>query len=113
MSKTKQSERDYTMMKQAFMAGMIITAVVFAPIIRGALFGSSSSPMISDRVLRLEVQNGEHARLAEQLISQSGIITGMQEAQAEMFAQVRILAEMVNAMQKREFARLEDRHSGL
>ncbi len=101
------------MMKQAFMAGMIVMAVIFAPIIRGALLGSSSSSVMSDRVLRLEVQNGEHARLAEQLISQSGIIDGMQEAQAKMFAQVKILAEMVNAMQKREYARLEARHNGL
>ncbi len=103
-----RTQRDYTMMKHAFLAGMITLAIIFAPAVRGALFKSSSTDY-TDRILRLEVQNGEHARLAEQISAQATFIDGLQQAQAKMVVQVKILAEVVSAMQQREFARLEGR----
>jgi len=106
--KETQTQRDFTMMKHAFLAGMITLAIIFAPAVRGALFKSSSTDY-TDRILRLEIQNGEHARLAKQLDSQATISDGLQIAQAQLIAQVKILAEVVSVMQQREFARLEGR----
>ncbi len=110
--KQSQIQRDYTMTKHAFLAGMITLAVIFGPFVRGALFKSSSTDS-TDRILRLEIQNGEHARLAEQYRVQAAFVAGLQQAQAKMVVQVKNLAEVVNAMQQREFARLEERHNGL
>ncbi len=110
--KEDQSQRDYTMMKHAFLAGMITLAIFIAPIVRGAFFKTSSTDY-TDRILRLEVQNTEHVRLAKQLDNQATISDGLQIAQAQLIAQVKILAEVVSVMQQREFARLEDRRSGL
>jgi len=44
---------------------------------------------------------------------QATIIEGLQSAQAQLIVQVEALATMVGAMQQREFARLEERRSGL
>ena len=107
--KEDQSQRDYTMMKHAFLAGMITLAILFAPIVRGAFFKTTPATDATDRILRLEIQNTEHARLAKQLDSQAIISDGLQIAQAQLIAQVKILAEVVSVMQQREFARLEGR----
>ena len=88
-------------------------AFVFAPLIRGALFGAGSPAVDPERLLRLEIQNQEHARLAGQIGDQADIIDGMQDAQAQLVVQVKVLAEVVTAMQKREFARLESRNNGI
>ncbi len=101
------SSRDYTIAKQAFLAGMVVMAVVFGPVIRGALFDSPGAGAVSDRLLTLEVQNDEHVRLADQADGQAGVIDGLQAALIQVVVQVKTLAEMVNAMQQREYARLE------
>ncbi len=112
--KQTQTQRDYTMMKHAFLAGMITLAVIFGPIVRGAFFKTTPAVGVdANRILRLEMQNSEHTRLAKQLGSQATIINGMQLSQAQLIAQVKILAEVVSVMQQREFARLEERRNGL
>jgi len=107
-----ERKRDLTLLKQGIIVGIFIVAVIFGPIIRGAIF----KPPVSDhsnRITRLETQNDEHARITSQMGRQATIIEGLQSAQAQLIVQVEALATMVGAMQQREFARLEERRSGL
>lgn len=96
-------KRDLTLMKQGAMFTIFIVAAIFNSDIR-SVFGGGVD--VSDRVLRLEVQNEDHGRMQQQLNGQMNIIDGIQKAQVQMIAQVEALSQIVNAMQDREYERL-------
>lgn len=94
---------DLTLLKQGMIVVVFLVATVLSPDIRGA-FGDSTA--VSDRVLRLEVQNEDHGRMQQQINGQMNVIDGLQKAQVQMIAQVEALSQIVNAMQDREYERL-------
>ena len=98
-----QRKRDLTLLKQGMIVGIFLVATVLSPDIRGVLGGSVA---VSDRVLLLEYQNGDHAKMQEQINGQMVIIDGLQQAQSQMIGQVEALSEMVDGMQEREYERL-------
>lgn len=109
-NKHDQRKWDLTLLKQGIIVGTFITAVIFGPDIRGSISGASAASeraTVTDRVLTLEMQNEEHTRLAGQIANQSEIMSGLQQTQAKLVVQVKILAEVISAMQDREFMRLE------
>ncbi len=107
MSKHDQRKYDLTLLKQSvIVAGFMLTAI-FSPDIRGSISSQSSiTPIISDRVLALEMQNSEHAKMTNQLDNHATIINDLKGAVGELTIQVKALAEMVSDMQDREYARL-------
>ncbi len=114
MSKHEDQRKwDLTLLKQGIIVGVFIMAVIFGPDIRGSVFYSSPSDggamAVANRVLTLEMQNKEHGRLAEQFANQSEVINGLQQTQAQLIVQVKVLSEVIGAMAEREFARLEAR----
>ncbi len=117
MSRRDLRKWDLTLLKQGIIVGVFIMAVIFGPEIRGSIIYPSSAGgrtskvggavAVADRVLKLEMQNKEHTRLAEQLSNQSEVMNGLQQTQAQLIVQVKVLSEVVGAMAEREFARLE------
>ena len=96
-------KRDLTLLKQGMIVGIFLVATVLSPDIRGVWGGAAA---VSDRVLRLEVQNEDHGRMQQQIDGQIDVIGGLQKAQAQMITQIETLSHMVNAMQEREYERL-------
>ncbi len=111
----KNQKRTVSILKQGIWIGFLTFAIIFGPDIRASVFNDrpSSAPVsaadLAERVLKVELQNKEHVRLAGQISGQSEIMSGLQQAQAQLIIQVKILSEVVSAMQQREFARLEQK----
>ena len=106
MSKPSQSERDYTLIKQGAISAVFLVALIFGQDLRNSIFKPPAPADYSNLIIRLEAQNNEQTRLTQQFGDQANIIGDLQKVQAQIGVQVRILADVVGAMQQREYARL-------
>jgi len=98
-----KSFNEYTLLKQGIVIGLFLAATIFGDDIRG---GFSNTDNISERITKVEMENGIHANFSEQIASNAAILSEIQKIQAKVVTQVENLSAVVNAMLDREYDRL-------